>query len=230
MRPPAPSARDVRLGLLAAAGAAILYGAAYPATAIALRSFTPLGIAALACTLALPVVVALAAVGVLPRPRFGDLGRDGLLRLLVLAAIGGVLFIATVNVAVTLSGPTVTGFVAPLYAVAAALLAVPLLGERIRPVTIGAFAVALVGTTLLAGVAPTPDTLTGFALAAGAALLFGLYIVLARRWGRPYGLDGTMITIANLFGRGPILLVVELIRAPGTLIPADPIRRPSSRS
>ena len=54
MRVTTPRDDGERIGLLAAAGAAILYGAAYPATAIALRSFTPLGIAGLACTLALP--------------------------------------------------------------------------------------------------------------------------------------------------------------------------------
>ncbi len=222
MRVTTPRDDGERIGLLTAAAAAILYGAAYPATAIALRSFTPLGIAGLACTLALAVVVALAAVGVLPRPTAAALNTASLARLTVLAGLGGLGFIVAINLAVALSGPTVTGFVAPLYAVAAAVLAVPILGERIRPVTIAAFAVALVGTVLLAGFEPTAETLTGVAAAGGAAVLFGLYIVLARRWGRRYALDGTLITIANLIGRGPILLVVELIRSPGTLVPADP--------
>ena len=39
-----------------------------------------------------------------------------------------------------------------------------------------------------------------------AAVMFGLYIVLARRWGRRYALDGTLVTIANLAARGPLLL------------------------
>ncbi len=51
--------------MAAALGAAIVYGAAYPATAIALRSFSPLAIAGLSCTLALVVVIGLAAGGVL---------------------------------------------------------------------------------------------------------------------------------------------------------------------
>ena len=59
---------DARVGIAFAVGAAILYGAAYPATAVALRSFSPLAIAGLACSIALPVVVVLAAIGVLPRP------------------------------------------------------------------------------------------------------------------------------------------------------------------
>ncbi len=216
------SHRDVRLGLALSAGAAVLYGAAYPATAVALRSFTPLGIAALACTLALPVVIGLGLTGILPRPARAAFTRPSLARLAVLALLGGVAFIAATNIAVALSGPTVTGFVAPLYAVAAALLAVPVLGERVRPATLAAFGLAVIGTAMLAGVRPEGDALLGVAMAGLAAILFGLYIVLARRWGRPYHLDGTLVTIANLIGRGPVLLLVELLRAPATLLPASP--------
>ena len=208
--------------MLAAAGAAILYGAAYPATAIALRSFTPLAIAGIACTIALPFVIGAAVAGLITRPQVSTLRRDAVARLIVLASLGGLGFIAAVNIAVSLSGPTVTGFVAPLYAVAAALLAIPILGEHIRPVTAGAFALALAGTALLAGVDPTTDMLLGVAMATGAAVMFGLYMVLARRWSVRYGLDGTLITIANLIGRGPVLLLVEFVRSPGTLIPSDP--------
>lgn len=219
---PTSGPRDDRVGLIYAAIAAIIYGAAYPATAIALRSFTPLGIAALACTLALPVVIGLAAMGWLPAPSIAGLDRPRLLRLVVLSALGGIVFIAAINVAVALSGPTITGFVAPLYAVAAALLAVPLLGERVRGSTIIAFAVAIAGTVLLAGGVPDTDSLVGVAMALAGALCFGLYIVLARRWSRRYALDGTLVTIGNLIGRGPILVVVELVRAPGLLLPAAP--------
>ena len=213
---------DERLGLLYAASAAIIYGTAYPATAIALRSFTPLAIAGLACTIALPLVIGLAALGWLPRPALSGMDRPRAIRLFTLAALGGVLFIAATNVSVALSGSTVTGFVAPLYAVAAAVLAVPILGERLRWPTVAAFGIALVGTALLAGGVPGVDAALGVVAALLAAVLFGLYIVLARRWAVRYRLDGTLVTIANLVGRGPILLVVEAIRSPGTLEPSDP--------
>jgi probable blue pigment (indigoidine) exporter len=62
----------------------------------------------------------------------------------------------------------------------------------------------------------------GIALAVVAAVSFGLYIVLARRWSGPYGLDGTLVTIASLTGRGPFLLVIELIIGDGPLVPAAP--------
>ena len=215
--------REDRIGFACAAGAAILYGSAYPATAVALRSFTPIGVAALACTIALPFVIAFGWLGWLPRPAYRGLGDPArLIRLTILALLGGLLFIAAVNSAVALSGPTVTGFVAPLYAIAAAVLAVPLLGEPIRPRTIVAFAVALVGTALLAGAAPQVGSLAGVVLALAAAVSFGLYMVLARRWSERYALDGTLLTVANLIGRGPVLLAVELVRSPSTLIPADP--------
>ena len=220
MQPP-HHLRDERAGLLFAVGAAILYGAAFPATAVALRSFTPLGVAGLACTLALPVVVLLGAIGWLPRPSVRNLDGPRLLRLAVLSGLGGGGFIAAVNLAVLLSGPTITGFVSALYAVAAAVLAVPLLGERLRGVTIVSFGLALVGTALLAGGSPDVASIAGVAMALLAVVMFGLYIVLARRWGRPYRLDGTLITIANLIGRGPVLLAVEAVRAPGSLLPAQ---------
>ncbi len=222
MRPAPRPSHDERLGILAAAGAAILYGAAYPATAVALRSFSPLAIAGLACTIALPFVVVAAATGLIAPPSRAALNGPSLLRLIVLGGLGGLGFIAATNVAVALSGPTVTGFVAPLYAVAAALLAIPLLGEHLRPATLVAFAVAVIGTGLLAGVDPTATSSLGVAFAVGAALMFGLYLVLARRWGTRYALNGTIVTIANLVGRGPILLAIELVRSPGTVVPANP--------
>ena len=73
--PTGTRAHDERRGLLAAAGAAILYGAAYPATAVALQSFTPLAIAGIACTIALPFVIAAALAGLVARPRLRAVPR-----------------------------------------------------------------------------------------------------------------------------------------------------------
>ena len=162
------------------------------------------------------------SAGVLPRTSPASMTRPRLIRLVTLAALGGLLFIAGTNVAVAISGPTITGFVAPLYAVFATLFAVPILGERIRPSTVVAFGLAFVGTAFLAGTVPTGTPAAGVILALIAAATFGLYVVLARRWGRPYHLDGTLITIANLVGRGPILLVAAMVADPGTVVPANP--------
>jgi drug/metabolite transporter (DMT)-like permease len=215
-------ADEERLGVGAAVAAAIVYGAAYPATAVALRSFSPLAVAGLSCTLALIVVIGLASLGTLPRPSVRAMTRPRLARLTLLALLGGILFIVGVNIAVAIAGPTITGFVAPLYAVFATLFAVPLLGERIRVATIVAFGLAFVGTGLLAGAAPTGSPALGVGLALIAAAMFGLYLVLARRWGARYELDGTLVTIANLVGRGPILLLAALLLDPSRVVPAAP--------
>jgi DME family drug/metabolite transporter len=208
--------------MAAAIAAAIIYGAAYPATAVSLRSFSPLAVAGLSCTLALATVVGLAVAGVLPPPSVRAMAWPRASRLTLLALIGGVLFIAAVNLAVAIAGPTIIGFVAPLYAVFATLFAVPLLGERIRPAAVVAFGLAFVGTGLLAGGVPTGSPLGGIALGLIGAAMFGLYVVLARRWGVRYRLDGTLITIANLVGRGPVLLVAAFVLDPGGVVPASP--------
>lgn len=222
MPPPTTDPAEERIGLAAAIAAAIVYGAAYPATAVALRSFSPLAVAGLSCSLALVIVLAFAAANILPRPAVASMTWPRLGRLTLLALLGGVLFIVGINIAVAIIGPTITGFVAPLYAVFGTLFAVPLLGERVRPTTILAFALAFIGTGLLAGAIPTGAPLGGIALALAAAAMFGLYLVLSRRWSARYRLDGTLITIANLVGRGPVLLAAAVLLDQGAVIPADP--------
>ena len=214
--------REARVGIAAAIGAAVVYGAAYPATAIGLRSFSPLAVAGLANTLALAIVVGLAVAGVLPRTSADGLTRPRLGRLFVLASLGGLLFIAATNIAVAISGPTITGFVAPLYAVFATVFAVPILGERIRPAVLVAFGLAFLGTALLAGTTPAGIPVAGALIAFLSAAMFGLYIVLARRWSVPYHLDGTIVTIANLIGRGPILLALALLTNAAGVFPSSP--------
>ena len=138
--------------MAAAIAAAIIYGAAYPATAVALRSFSPLAVAGLSCTLALAVVFGSRRRGP-ARPAVAAMNGPRLVRLVVLALLGGILFITGINLAVAIVGPTITGFVAPLYAIFGTLFAVPLLGEgpvddacRVR--------LAMAGTALLAGAVP----------------------------------------------------------------------------
>ena len=217
-----PSTAEARVGMAAALGAAVVYGAAYPATAIALRSFSPLAIAGLSCTLALAVVIGLAAGGVLARPGISGMSVARAWRLGALATLGGIGFIAGVNIAVAASGPTITGFIAPLYAVLATLFAVPLLGEHIRTPVLVAFVLAFIGTALLAGSVPAGEAAAGVVIALGSAAMFGLYLVLARLWGARYRLDGTLVTIANLIGRGPVLLAVALVTDPAGVAPSDP--------
>ena len=207
--------------MLAAAGAAVGFGLSYPMTAVALRAWSPLGAAAVQGTCALVLIAILALIGVLPRPSEAALTRRGMERLAVLGILGGVLFIAGMNAAVALAGPTVAGFVATLYAVFAALLAVPILGERLRGATLVTFAVALLGTLLLAGFQPSEGAAAGIAFGLVAAVSFGLYLVLSRRWTVTLGLDGTSITMANMVGRGPVILVTQLVVDPVGVFPSE---------
>jgi DME family drug/metabolite transporter len=186
------------VGGVSAALAAVLYGSAYVAIAIALDGFTPIGVAlwrGLFGAVALGVVLSLPHL-VEYRPH--NLGRPALARLGVLGLTGGGIFVLAMNGAVALSGATITAFVAGLYAVAAALLAIPLLGERLERRTIVALFAALAGTALLSDVVGGGGRSAGIALALVAAVAFGLFLVLSRRWSVSYGLSGPGVGLASL--------------------------------
>jgi probable blue pigment (indigoidine) exporter len=120
------------------------------------------------------------------------------LRLAVLATLGGPAFIVAMNVAVSQAGATITAFVAGLYAVLAAALAIPLLRERLELATLGSLVLALVGTALLAELQPTGSTGAGIGVGLVAALFFALFLVLSRRWSARYGLPGPTVSVATL--------------------------------
>jgi len=211
-----------QVGIAAAAGAAVLFGLSFPITVFALRSFTPLGTAAISCSIAFVALLLLSALGIVPRPHLPEPSVANVGRLAFVALVGGLSFILCANIAIALSGATIAGFVSSLYAVLATLFAIPVLGERVRPTVVLALFVSLVGTALLAGFAPLGGSAVGIAFGVVAAVSFGLYLVFARRWGPTHGLTGTLVALAILTGRGPILLVVELLREPASLAPANP--------
>ncbi len=185
-------------GALYAGTAAVLFGSAYVATAIALRSFTPLTIAAwrgLLGTMILAALLALPAMRSI-RPQTPD--AAGRARLLVLGLVGGAVFVVAMNAAVAAAGATVTAFVAGLYAVIAALLAIPLLGERLERPMLVALLAALIGTFLLSDLELRGESLEGIGIALLAAMAYGLFLVLSRRWGVRYGLVGPVVGIATL--------------------------------
>ncbi|HEX5039120.1 MAG TPA: DMT family transporter [Candidatus Limnocylindria bacterium] len=197
-------------GAIYAGTAAILYGSAYVATAIALRSFTPLTIGAwrglAGAALVMVLVLAAGMRTTLPR----RLDRATAWRLGVLGLVGGAIFVVAINAAVALIGASVTAFVAGLYAVTAAILAVPVLGERLERSTLVALLAALVGTALLAEVQPGEETVLGIGLALLAALCFGLFLVLSRRWGTAHGLTGPLVGLATLTISGVLCLLLAL--------------------
>lgn len=211
--------RSERIGVAAAALSAMSFGVAFPATAVVLRAYTPLAATGIYSTIALVLLLGMALVGLVPRPAPGFTSRAALGKLAVVALVGGFAFIVGMAVAVQLAGATVAGFVATLYSVFAALLAVPILGERLNPTALGAFVLAIVGTALLADPGSLHGSLEGVAVALVAALGFGMYLVLARKWAGSPGMGGTSMALAILVGRGPLILGIELVREPAALTP-----------
>jgi drug/metabolite transporter, DME family len=211
-------------GVATAAAAAILFGSSYVATAFQLRGFSPIAgafwrsaLAAVAIVV-VSVIVAMRRRG-LPRVEPPPAAAGRLARLLVLGLLGGCVFLAGMNVAVALIGATITSFVAGLYAILAALFAPVVLGERVEPRAVAGFVVALVGTALLAELAPTGDTLGGLVAGGMAAVSYGLYLVLIRRWSRAIQAGPLAVTLANTGMATAGLGAFILLRDPSSLLP-----------
>lgn len=211
---------DRRLGTVASALAATIFGSAYVATAFQLRGFTPLGGALWRSGLALVLLSVLAVWNAGRQRSTRDPATPSapplagrLARLLVLGVLGGLFFVVGMNVAVSRVGATVTAFVAGLYAILAALFAPIVLSEKLERRAIGGFALALVGTILLAEIAPSVDTLGGLAAGGAAAVSFGLYLVLIRRWSSAIQVGPVGISLAtaavSTVGFAVILAVVD---------------------
>lgn len=185
-----------KTGALAAVAAAVLYGSAYVAIAVALGDFTPLGVAIWRG------VVGALVLGPLVLWRYVQRGAPptgaALLHLLAMAVFGGGLFVLATNAAVALAGATITAFVAGLYAVAAAALAIPILGERPRRRTWMALVTALLGTALLSGLRADGPVIGGVAAGLVAALAFGTFLVLSRRSSQRHGLSGPVVSFVML--------------------------------
>jgi len=211
-----------RRGSAYAALTAIGYGSAYVATAFALHSFAPLAAAAWRGTLA---AVGLAAVLLLVPSRLGItvwpsvMDRPRAIRLVALSLLGGPVFYAFMNLAVASVGPTISAFVAGLYAILGALLAPVLLGERLRVSAVAAFVVALCGTAVLSNVGLAVGRPAGVGWALAAAVSFALFLVLARRWSAPYGLPGPLIALGNAIATSVVLGSALLVMAPASMLP-----------
>lgn len=217
--------RDRRLGSAFAAGAAILFGSAYVATAVALRSFSPVAVAAWrGAGASLVLVVVLGLRWRTTAPALRSLERGTIVRLAVLAVLAGPLFLVGMNLAVAGTGATIAAFVAGLYAIVAVLLAPFLLHERLGPQALAGFVVALVGTALLAELDVGPGSAGGLAagIAAGfgAAVVYAFYLVLSRRWGAGGRLPGDLVSLAIFVTIVAVLIPFELLVDPAALLPA----------
>jgi drug/metabolite transporter (DMT)-like permease len=138
----------------------------------------------------------------------------------ILGLLGGFAFIIGMNLAVSAVGATITAFVAGLYAVLAALFAPVVLGERLQRRAIAGFAVALVGTALLAELAVNPATIEGLPAGGVAAVSYGLYLVLIRRWSAAIDVGPIGISLATSGTSTAGLVIVLAALDPGGALPA----------
>ena len=171
-----------REGELAAAAAAVLFGTAWVATAIAMRSFTPAAAAfwrgALAAVLLLVLVGILVARGrIVVRPE-----RRGVRRLILLGLLGGPVFGLAMNLAIAGAGATIAAFVAGAYPVLAATIAPFVLREPLSRGAAAGFVLALAGAILLTELDLARAPVAGIAVGLLGALSFAIYLVLLRRW------------------------------------------------
>jgi drug/metabolite transporter (DMT)-like permease len=155
-------------------------------------------------------------------------GRDWI----ALAAIGGGSSVgATVLLteAFRLGDPTTPLLLQKLQPVFVVALAVPMLGERLRPRYFGYLVVALAGSYLIAFADPTDvgvDRLVPAALGAGAALLWGLGTVLGRVVS-PRVSPGQLTGLRFAFGLPVAAALVVPFGASGTLLAAGPADAPA---
>jgi len=222
MTPREPAQRH--RGELYAALAAMGFGSAYVATSFALTVLGPVpaavwrsGLAAILLSLLVVVrhraagAASVERVAVPPDPAArppGDRAAPAVAsppglparaaRLMVIAAFGGPIFLASMNLAVAGVGATIASFVAGLYAVLAAVLAPLVLRERLTWRVLAGFLFALGGTALLAELDPSTSSAIGMAWGLLAATSFALYLLLSRRWSAPYRLDGSTVGLANV--------------------------------
>ena len=194
---------------------AILWGSAFPVTRVLLEDLPPLGAAAWRTLLAAGGVALFAAA----RGEFGSLipVRGVRLRLLVLALLGGPLFVMGMNVAVLLTGASITSFVTGTYPLLAVAVAALLLGESLGRRVGLALATATVGLVLLARPGGAHVELLGVVVALGAALSFAIYLGLARLWGSAERLPTLTIAFWLLVSSMTVTGVLQLIVEPAGL-------------
>jgi drug/metabolite transporter (DMT)-like permease len=193
-------------GALAAATAACLFGTSFVATVFLLRSFSPLSGAFWRAGLGWVALVSFMAltsfrrrpdgVGAADRsPKFSSVAR--LWRSAVIGVLGGPIFLVGLNLSVAGMGATITSFVLGISVVLAAVLATFILGEPLTPLHIAGFVLALAGTFLLAKLR-TASSLGGIAPGLVAATSYAFFLVLGRRWSRPYRLAPQSLTLSAI--------------------------------
>jgi drug/metabolite transporter (DMT)-like permease len=189
---------------------AILWGSAFPVTRVLLEDLPPLGAAALRTLLAASGVALFAAL----RGEFGALVPAVEIRgrLLVMALLGGPLFLIGLNVSVLLTGASIASFVTGTYPLLAVAVAALLLGESLGRRVVVALLVAVVGLVLLARPGGAHVELLGVFVALAAAVSFAVYLALARLWGSarlPFLMIAFWLLVSSTVVTGALQLFVD---------------------
>lgn len=195
--------------------AGLIWGTAFPAIEIGLRTFTALDVAFWRGLIgALSLGGWLAVRGALER-RFSP---GTWVRLFVLALAGSGLFWPMQTLAVNLSTPVNVAFLISTYPAMLAASAF-VLGEEVRRRDGLSLTLALAGAYLIISRGRILDlfaseTLSGDGLALLAAVSFGTYLLLGRRWRPKMGISTQTLTFYTFALALPVLLVFSFADQP----------------
>ena len=196
---------------------AILWGSAFPVTRVLLEEMPPLGAAAWRMLLAGSAIALFAAL----RGEFGMLWPAAADRrqLAVLALLGGACFLIGMNLAIFLTGASISSFVVGTYPLLAVVVAAFLLGEPLGGRVITALLVAALGLVLLARPGGPHVEPLGVVVAIGAALSFATYLGLARRWADPVRLPTLTVAFWVVASSTLVGSLLQLFLDAGALVP-----------
>jgi drug/metabolite transporter (DMT)-like permease len=196
---------------------AILWGSAFPVTRVLLEEMPPLGAATWRTLLAAAAVAVFAALRGEFRLLWPDAADRG--RLVVLALLGGATFLIAMNLAIFLTGASITSFVTGTYPLLAVVVAAILLGEPLGRRVLGALVVAALGLVMLARPGGAHVELLGVVVALGAALSFATYLGLARLWANPVRLPALTVAFWLLISSMVVSSALQLVVDSGGLVP-----------
>lgn len=200
--------------------AGLIWGTAFPAIEIGLRTFTPLDIAFWR-----GLIGALSLGGWLVTRGSLDwrFPRTTWIRLFVLALTGSGLFWPVQSQAVNLSTPVNVAFLIATYP---AMLAASgfMLGEEVRRRDVVSLVLALAGAYLIISEGQllrlfASQTLPGDALALLASLSFAAYLLLGRRWRGTMGVSSQTLTFYTFTLAVPVLLLFTFTDRPSPTSP-----------
>lgn len=211
-----------RWGRIFALLAAVILATSYIATAIAMRSFSPMSAAMWRGVLSSLLLTPLVLIHIRGRRRH-CFDRPATVRLLILGFCGGLGVVVGMNFAIAYAGATIASFCIALASVLAAVMAPALLREPLKPNALLGFGAALVGTAALTGLIGVAGSVSILGIVAGlfGALCFALFLVLSRRWVGQYGLSDTAVSLAIAMTTGIGLLAVELMLEGQAIWPAE---------